>query len=148
MFKIGEGIATTTNPHDKVTNSKNNAFGSKIMANTVFALNYKWDNIIDKFGVQAGFIFTHFSNGRVKAPNSGINTYGVNIGIVYNFDKSQRKPIDTSAIKINYREPIKYNFVLRTGINESPIIDSGQKPFYHIGFYADKRFNRKSSQSN
>ena len=133
MFKIGEGIAMTTNPHDKENNSKNNAFGSKVMANTIFSLNYKRDNIIDKFGIQAGFIFTHFSNGRVKAPNSGINTYGVNIGVVYNCDKSQRKPIDTLAIKINYREPIKYNFILRGGINESPIIGSGQKPFYHVG---------------
>lgn len=145
MFKIGEGIAMTTNPHDKVTNSKNNAFGSKIMANTVFALNYRKENIIDKFGIQAGLIFTHFSNGRVKAPNSGINTYGINLGIVYNFEKSQRKQIDTSAIKINYREPIKYNIILRTGFSENSIIGTGTKPFYHVGFYADKRLSRKSA---
>ncbi len=146
MFKIGEGIAMTTNPQDLVTNSKNNAFGSRILANTVMALNYKKENVIDKFGIQAGLIFTHFSNGRVKAPNSGINTYGINFGIVYNFEKDQSKrKIDTTAIRVSFREPIKYNFVLRTGVNESPIIGSGQKPFFHVGFYADKRLNRTSA---
>jgi hypothetical protein len=35
--------------------------------------------------------------------------------------------------------------VLRTGINESSIVGSGTHPFYHIGFFADKRLNRKSA---
>ncbi|MET0759124.1 MAG: acyloxyacyl hydrolase, partial [Flavobacterium sp.] len=145
MLKVAEGIAITTNPYNKETNSKNNAFGSKIMANTDFFLNYKEENIIDNFGVQAGFVFTHFSNGRVKSPNSGINTYNINFGINYNFDKLQQKSIDTAVAKIKFTQPIKYNFILRTGINESPIIGSGQRAFYHIGFYADKRLNRKSA---
>jgi len=145
MLKVAEGIAITTNPYDKETNSKNNAFGSKIMANTDFLLNYKEENIIDNLGVQAGFVFTHFSNGRVKSPNSGINTYSINIGVNYNFDKLQQKIVDTAAAKIKFTQPVKYNFILRTGVNESPIIGSGQRAFYHIGFYADKRLNRKSA---
>ena len=145
VFKIAEGIAMTTNPHHKETNSKNNVFGSKIMANTNVALNYKKENIIDKFGIQAGFLFTHFSNGRIKAPNSGINTINVNLGINYNLEKAPQKPRDTTLIETQFKQPIKYNFVLRTGINESPIIGTGQRPFYHVGFYADKRLSRKSA---
>jgi hypothetical protein len=145
VFKIAEGIAMTTNPYNNQTNSKNNAFGSKIMANTNFALNYKKENLIDKFGIQAGFLFTHFSNARIKAPNSGINTINVNLGVNYNFEKAPQKPIDTTQIQTKFTQPIKYNFVLRTGINESSIIGTGQRPFYHIGFYADKRFSRKSA---
>ena len=146
MLKVAQGIAMTTNPYDKETNPKNTAFGSKIMANIDFALQYKKENIIDKFGVQAGLIFTHFSMGRTKSPNSGINTYGLNVGVNYNFGETQYKVIDTtSGSKMNMTENVKYNLVLRGGYNESPIIGSGQRPFYHIGAYADKRFNRKSA---
>jgi Lipid A 3-O-deacylase (PagL) len=145
MFKIAQGLAMTSNPHDNVTNNKNGAFGSKFMANTNFVLEYKKENIINNFGLQAGFFFTHFSNGRIKAPNSGINTINVNLGISYNLEKSQTYFRDTLASKIDYKQPIKYNCILRTGVNESPIVNSGQHPFYHIGFYADKRLNRKSA---
>lgn len=146
MFKIAQGIAMATNPHDKDTNSKNSAFGSKVLANTDFVLNYKKENIIDKFGIQAGFVFTHFSNGRIKSPNSGINTYGINLGINYNLDEEVPiKNIDTTITRIKFKQPVKYNVIVRGGINESPIIGSGQKSFYHIGFYADKRLSRKSA---
>jgi Lipid A 3-O-deacylase (PagL) len=142
---VGQGIALVTNPYDKITNNKNKAFGSPIIANINLSLQYRKDHLFDNFGLQAGFIFTHFSSGRFKAPNSGINTFNVNLGLNYNFDKPQKFKIDSTDIKTNYREPIKYNLILRAGVNESSIINSGQHPFYHIGFYADKRINRKSA---
>jgi len=144
-FKVAQGIALTTNPYDKVTNFKNGAFGSRFMANTNFALNYKKENIIDRFGIQAGLMFTHFSNGRLKSPNSGINTYNLNLGIHYNFENAPNKPKDSVAFKTKLTEPIRYNLLLRTGFNESLSVGSGQKPFYHIGFHLDKRLNRKSA---
>lgn len=143
QFKIAQGAAVATNPHNKYTNNKNSAFGSKIVANTNFALNYT-TQVIDNFDLQAGFIFTHFSNGRIKAPNSGINSYGVNVGVTYNFQEPLERQIDTLP-KQKMTEPLKYNFVLRTGISESPIVGSGQKPFYHPAFYIDKRISRKSA---
>ena len=145
MFKIAQGIAMTTNPQDKVTNSKNNAFGSTIMANTDFVFAYKRENIIDRVGFQAGLIFTHFSNGRIKAPNSGLNTYNLNLGLNYNLDKKVTREVDTVPVNLKFKEPIHYNFVLRSGVNESPVIGSGQHSFFHVGFYADKRLNRKSA---
>ncbi len=144
-LKVSQGIGYATNPYDKVTNSKNKAFGSTLMANTNIGLYYKKENIIDKFGIQTGLLFTHFSNGRAKTPNSGINTLLFNVGVNYNFSNETRRSIDTSLANKNYKESIKYNFVFRSGISESPVIGSGQYPFYHIGFYADKRLNRKSA---
>lgn len=143
QFKIAQGVAYTTDPHDKEDNNKNAAFGSKIVANTNFALNYT-TKIFDKFDLKAGLLFTHFSNGRIKAPNSGVNTYGINVGVTYNFEEPLEKQVD-SLPKQKVTEPIKYNFVLRAGISESPIIGSGQKPFYHPAFYVDKRISRKSA---
>jgi Lipid A 3-O-deacylase (PagL) len=145
MFKVAQGIGYASSPFNKEFNNKNKAFGSEILANTNFLIEYKKENLIGNIGVQAGFFFTHFSNGRIKAPNSGINTYGMNLGLNYNFNKNPEYIRDTTAVKINYEEPIKYNFVLRTGISESPVINSGQYPFYHLGFFVDKRLNRKSA---
>ncbi len=145
MFKIAQGIATTSHPYDKETNSKNRAFGSRFMGNTNFLLNFKKENIIAGFGIEAGFFFTHFSNGRIKSPNSGINTYGLNVGVNYKLDSKTNLRQDSIIPRIKFTEPIKYNIVFRTGINESLTIGSGQKPFYHIGFYADKRISRKSA---
>ncbi|NCP52092.1 MAG: acyloxyacyl hydrolase [Flavobacteriales bacterium] len=39
MFRIGQGLALTTNPYDKETNYRNNAFGSKIMSSTFMMQN-------------------------------------------------------------------------------------------------------------
>ena len=145
QFKISQGIAFTTNPYDKVDNSKNKAFGSKLMGNTNFGFTYDNQTLFKNIGFHAGILFTHYSNGRVKSPNSGINTYLLNLGVNYNFSENFNRIADTTQVKKSYKEPIKYNVILRTGINENPIVNSGQFPFYHIGFYADKRLNRKSA---
>lgn len=144
QFKLAQGIAYTTNPYDKVDNSKNKAFGSRIMANTNIGFAYDNQNLAKNIGFHAGILFTHYSNGRIKSPNSGINTYVLNLGLNYNFSDDFKRQPDTASVSKSYKEPIHYNFVLRSGINESPIIGSGQFPFYHVGFYADKRLNRKS----
>ena len=144
-LKIAQGVGYATNPYDKIENSKNKAFGSTLMGNTIFGLFYKKENVMDKLGIQAGFLFTHFSNGRTKSPNSGINSFFVNVGLNYDFSKNTSGILDTVSINQNYNEPIKYNFVLRSGYNESMVIGSGQDPFYHASFFVDKRFNRKSA---
>jgi hypothetical protein len=145
QFKLAQGFAYVTNPYDKVDNSKNKSLGSHLVDNTNVGLSYKKDNLFKGFGVQAGLLFTHYSNGRTKSPNSGVNIALLNFGMNYNFEEKTKNVIDTTCHKQNYKEPIRYNFVLRTGVNESPVINSGQYPFYHISFYADKRFGRKSA---
>lgn len=145
QLKLSQGVAYATSPYDKEDNSKNKSFGTHVMANTNIGLSYKKENIFDKFGLQAGLLFTHYSNGRIKSPNSGLNTYLFNVGLNYDVDGKTKNVIDTAKTKISYKEPIRYNFILRTGINESPIIRSGQHPFYHIGFFVDKRISRKSA---
>lgn len=69
----------------------------------------------------------------------------MNVGLNYNFDKKETQNNSSISDTTCYKEPVKYNFVAKTGVNESPIINSGQYPFYHLGIYADKRLNRKSA---
>ena len=145
LFRVSQGIGITSNPYDKETNNKNNAFGTRVMDNNYFLLQYKKENIIDKVGIQLGFMLTHFSNGRFKSPNSGINTFAFNVGLNYNLNDKQEFIVDSLPAKTTYKERIKYNIAFRTGISEGPIPGLGQRQFYHIGLYADKRIGRKSA---
>jgi hypothetical protein len=143
LFRISQGIGIATNPYDRETNNKNVAFGSKILDNNYFLLQYQKQNLYKNIGFQAGLLLTHFSNGRFKAPNSGINTVVFSAGLNYNFEKDQQYVKSNSDL--SFTENIKYNFAFRTGISEGPVTGLGQRSFYHLGFYADKRINRKSA---
>ena len=145
LFRISQGIGITTNPYDKETNNKNNAFGTKILDNNYILLQYQKQNILGPIGLQTGFMLTHFSNARFKAPNSGINSYAFTVGLNYNFNKNQTIIKDSLPDTKSYAEKIKYNLAFRTGISEAPVVGIGQRQFYHVGLYADKRFNRKSA---
>lgn len=145
QLKVSQGLAMTTRKHDNETNYKNGAFGTRFMENTNFGVAYSKQNIFEGFGLRAGFLFTHFSNGKIKSPNSGVNTYNIDVGVTYDFGKKLEYLPKADSVKVNFSEKIKYNIILRTGINESYVINSGQKPFFHIATYVDKRLNRKSA---
>ena len=144
MFRIGQGLAFTTNPYDKVSNHKNIAFGSSIMSSTYMMFNYKKERIIDRFGLQAGFSLIHYSNANVKAPNTSVNSITLNIGVTYSLGDNEQEFVNT-IIDEKFTQPIKYNLVFRSGVNESDVVGSGQFPFYIFSGYADKRINPKSA---
>lgn len=146
MMRIGQGIAYTTNPYDKEENYRNIAFGSRILSSTYAMLNYKKERVFGRFGLQAGLTFIHYSNANVKAPNTSINAVALNLGVTYSLE--DKKPEYQHTLPENdseFSEPIKYNLVFRSGVNESDIINSGQFVFYTLSAYADKRINRKSA---
>ncbi len=143
-LRVGQGLALATNPFDRETNFRNVAFGTRLLSSTYLLINYKKERIIDRFGFQAGLTFIHYSNANFKAPNTSLNTISLNVGITYNLDDESPEYQKVITEK-NYKEPIKFNIVFRSGVNESDIIDSGVFPFYTISAYADKRLNRKSA---
>lgn len=147
MFRIGQGLALTTNPYDKEKNYRNIAFGTKVMSSTYMMINYKRERIFDNLGLQAGLSLIHYSNANVKAPNTSINSLTFNLGVTYSFDESEPEFITTlsDSINENFTEPIKYNIAFRSGVNESDVVGSGQFPFYILSAYADKRINHKSA---
>lgn len=147
LLRIAQGVAYNTNPYDRVTNSKNIAFGSSILSSTYLMLNYKKEYIIDRFGLQAGLFLVHYSNGSIKAPNTSTNTIAFNVGLTYSLESKPLnyiKTINREADKA-YKERIKYNLIFRTGINQSDVIGSSQFPFYVASMYADKRINKVSA---
>ncbi|MBU2939927.1 acyloxyacyl hydrolase [Lacinutrix sp. C3R15] len=144
MLRIGQGLAYASNPYDKVENHKNVAFGSTILSSTYAMINYKKERIFNRFGVQAGLSLLHYSNANVKAPNTSVNTIAFNVGVTYNLDQEDAEYINTLT-KEKFTQPIQYNLVFRSGVNESDVVGSGQFPFYILSAYADKRINHKSA---
>ena len=55
MLRIGQGLALTTNPYDKNTNFKNNAFGTRLMSSTYFMANYIKERVFSQFGFSVWF---------------------------------------------------------------------------------------------
>lgn len=144
MFRIGQGIGYTTNPYDKEENFRNNAFGTHFLSSTYLMLNYRKERLFDKFGIQAGLSLIHYSNANIKAPNASINSIAFNVGVTYNLDEEDQDYIYTIT-KEKFTQPIKFNFVFRSGLNESDVVGSGQFPFYILSAYADKRLSHKSA---
>ena len=145
ILRTGIGLAYNTNPYDKVTNNKNTAFGSSLNSSTYFKLYFQRENLIQNLGLNAGLTFIHASNSNIKSPNSGANVWAATLGINYNLTSNNRINYSNNKPGNSFEEPVKYNFAVRGGINESEIIDSGVKPFLVISAYADKRISRKST---
>lgn len=143
QFRIGQGVSYATNPYDRVENFRNNAYGSRLLSSTYLMLNYHKEQFFKNFGFKAGISVIHYSNANVKAPNTSTNTLALNLGLTYTLKQDEPEYIKRDKTKIT--EPFKYNFVFRSGINESDDIGSGQFPFYVISAYADKRVGRKSA---
>ena len=145
LFRVGSGITYNTNPFDLDTNFKNNAYGSHLINSTYFLINYQKKNIFKGFGLQAGITLVHYSNANVKAPNSSTNTVAFNIGAQYELDKVETSNLFKKDTFEKYSEPIKFNLMFRSGVNESDFIGLGQQPFLVVSTYLDKRWSYLSS---
>ena len=134
VARFGQGIAYNTNPYDPETNFLNNAFGSSLLSTTFLKANYVDENVYDGFGFHAGFTIIHYSNANLKAPNSSTNTWAFNAGVSYLVDHENVPSYDTTddGPGSSHAEKIKYNLVLRGGVNESDVVGSGQFPFLSL----------------
>nr|AOE13906.1 deacylase [uncultured bacterium]CCF99201.1 conserved hypothetical protein, secreted [uncultured Flavobacteriia bacterium] len=144
MARVGQGVAFASNPFDLEKNFRNNAYGSKFLSSTYVMLNYKKPNILGKIGIQAGLSLVHYSNANIKAPNASTNTFALNLGLNYQL-ASNDFPEYIPQKKIRFQEPVHFNFVLRSGVNESDYVGLGQEPFLVVSSFIDKRINQKST---
>ncbi|NHF60932.1 acyloxyacyl hydrolase [Flavobacteriaceae bacterium TP-CH-4] len=143
QFRIGQGISFATNPYDRTENFRNNAYGSRLLSSTYLTLNYRREYILDGLGLKAGITVVHYSNANVRAPNTSTNTLAFNAGLIYSIGDEANEYITREKPKV--KEPLRYNLVFRSGINESDNIGAGQFPFYIVSAYTDKRLGRKSA---
>ncbi len=139
------GIGYATKKYNKITNNQNYAIGSHLLASAYLKLQYlklfKKNNI----SINSSLSLIHFSNIGFKNPNLGINTVALNIGVKYDIDNTKRVSIEKEVAKNKIDSKIAYNVLLRSGFNESLVIDSGLFPFYTFTFYGSKELNNYST---
>ncbi len=145
QLRVGQGIAYNTNPYDRNQNFRNNAYGSHLLSSTMALLNYHKENLVAGIGLKAGLALIHYSNANFKAPNTSTNTMAFNFGLTYDLDGGDAFEFKKPEEKEKITEPIRYNLVLRGGLNESDVIDSGQYGFWIFSAYVDKRLGGKSA---
>lgn len=145
QFRVGQGIAWNSNPYDRETNFRNNAFGTRFLSSTYLMLNYKREAAWKKLGFHIGLALVHYSNANIKAPNTSTNTIAINAGLNYQLSESQlREFVDPEHDPVPPSE-LRFNLAFRSGINESDVVGSGQFPFYIGSAYADLRLGHKSA---
>src|SRR5690606_8158265 len=147
MFSVGQGIAYMESPYDPETNINNNAYGTHFLSATFIKGNFVRENIWKGLGFHAGFSVFHYSNGNFKAPNNSTNTFALNAGLSYQLDYEEFPEYiqKEDSLSKTHAERFKYNFVFRSGVNESDVIGLGQEPFYVASIFVDKRLNYKST---
>ncbi|WP_411030225.1 acyloxyacyl hydrolase [Spongiimicrobium sp. 3-5] len=147
QFRVGQGIAYNTNPYDKEENFRNNAYGSHLLSSTYLMLNYHRERVFKELGFKIGLSVFHYSNANFKAPNTSTNTLALNVGLIYDLNPKRTIDyvIDENEEVQEYKDPLQFNLVFRSGVNESDVIDLGQYPFYIFSAYADKRLGRFSA---
>lgn len=94
-----------THYHEK-KNPKNDAIGGplSIYVNIGFGVETIVNRNID---LLYGIDYTHFSNGRITLPNYGLNMFGLNLGIKYNYVKT-RKNVDQDSLAKNSNPSPRY----------------------------------------
>ncbi|WP_298248239.1 acyloxyacyl hydrolase [uncultured Christiangramia sp.] len=145
MFRIGQGIAYTTNPYDPDTNYQNNAYGTRFLSSTYLMGNIHKEKIVGGLGLNAGVTIIHYSNADMGSPNHSTNTFTFNVGLNYLLDHKEHPDYIPRGEKEKYTEPFHYNFAVRSGVNTSGVIGSPRLPFLTVSAYADKVLNRKST---
>ncbi len=144
-LQIGDGLSYMTKPYNKVTNNKNLYIGTKFLNGFYLSLQYREPNLFTNIGFQTGILFSHYSNGKVKSPNLGINSFLLQAGVNYSFGyvKKSRPICEKEAV---FSKRIRYNLEVKSGVNEF-VVGSGVKPFYVMSLYANKRLSRKNGIS-
>lgn len=141
----GFGLGYVNKIYDPITNPKNEAIGSHLLASAFLKLQFFQLLEKERISLNTGVSLIHFSNISFNNPNLGINTVNLNLGVNYLLDPIKTAPFESVESSIEPDKKLYFNLVLRGGYNESLIIDSGLFPFYTVTFYGSKTLNKYSN---
>ncbi len=121
-FEISPSLGVTYNlePYDSANNPSNDAIGTGIALyfNLGFGAAYRLTRELD---IYYGVDFTHFSAGRIRTPNHGINMYGLNLAFRYYYNADQRwvdrDPFTRDLLQSRFDRPEKKPNT-RLGVNK------------------------------
>ncbi len=110
VFEISPALGITYHlqPYNPETNPTQDAIGARMAVyfNLNFGAAYKLTRELD---ILYGIDFSHYSNGRSFTPNYGLNLFGFNAGMRYNFNQNQKKldanPYTTNVVPARFDRP-------------------------------------------
>ncbi|MFP4555249.1 MAG: acyloxyacyl hydrolase [Bacteroidales bacterium] len=125
IFKVGPGLGYVTKTYHRTDNFKNSAISTHLNAyiNFGFMAAYK---LSSNLTLHAGINLSHFSNGTVKKPNSGLNYTMINLGGKYSYQSQ------TTNNKQHYTFSDKKNRLLLAGIGSQKEIKGAGGPKYGV----------------
>jgi hypothetical protein len=122
FYQIATGLTYNLKPYDPVENPENLAIGSEL--NQYFNLSIGGRlKINQKLCIINEIGFTHFSNGAVKKPNTGLNLFGYKLGLNFNtiHQEFTRKEYEISEFNPMYEFYIFYGAGIR---QQDPGVDT------------------------
>ncbi|ELR71839.1 hypothetical protein C900_02214 [Fulvivirga imtechensis AK7] len=142
-YKLGLGLGYNTEKYHKEYNNKNNVLGTDLNFGVILETEYQRE-LTDRFFLHLHVALTHFSNGSIKKPNSGINVVSSNLGVSYliNYQKTAYTYIEEEPVE---EKGLGYTLTLSAGMHEYSKQGSGQYPFFVLSGLVDKRLNHKSA---
>ena len=99
-YDFSMGLAYNWKPYNTQNNPDQLAIGSAITGFLGLALQYDF-KLSDRFEGTLGTGIQHFSNGRMRSPNRGINLYGLNASIRYRLNLPDASANKSELQKIN-----------------------------------------------
>ena len=137
---VGAGAAYVEKTYHHKYNYKNIAIGSHLNAFLRLNLAAKL-KLSDRLSLNAGFSFSHLSNGTFKKPNAGLNMVSFSLGGAYAF---AAKPLRSRPAFENEEEPVRtakewsYYLFLGGGVKETWPIESGKHLATGLSFEASR----------
>ncbi len=112
-YQIAFGLSYITKIFDIETNYQNLAIGSHINIFLDFSLHSKIQ-ITKKLALTNNIRFTHFSNGKIKSPNKGINLLTGSLGLYYQISNEIHPKTIMKLPDINTKN--EYSLIYAAGI--------------------------------
>ena len=138
-LELGFGLAYTDAPMNLETNNQNTALSSHLNFSQYFKLNYRFPLQKNKFYLQSGLSFTHFSNSSYKNPNNGVNSVFLNMAFTsQNIKQFFTYPERLSFKHVKTNDSLHLNLKLGLGAHEI-YPNLGTKSVYVLSIYAHKK---------
>ncbi|WP_020530595.1 acyloxyacyl hydrolase [Flexithrix dorotheae] len=136
-IKSGFGAVYSTKTHELITNEENSAISSKV--SIAVTLDFQYDfKISDHFSINANAGFRHYSNGRLRAPNNGINYLIVGLGARYTPQPIPKENFYLGPPDKTYENKLYFNVMGATAWRHVRPLENGHHNAYIISVYASK----------
>lgn len=142
---MSAGLSYTSLTHDFETNPYNDVIASRINLYFHFDLNLNVE-LSPRIALDLGYGLTHYSNGRIQAPQKGVNNWGWFVGLDYKFNKGKAEFIYRDPPEFKPAESVQLMFAAGT-VEGIPIGTTTELRFFTSSFTLDYvyQFNPKGA---